>query len=113
MKTNTIYFMATYYKKPARPYSTSNHGFGADPNNFKYDEQISVSRTLKKRDHMMCQIILDIPNRTVVKNSMNPGQPFDEVYAYFKEHYPKYIEIIEQGISGPLTSADFASTAQA
>lgn len=107
MKKDNVYFMATYYKKPARPHATANKGFGKDPNNFKYDEQISVARTLKKRDHIMCHIILDMVDCRVVKNSMNPGQSFDELYAYFKEHYPKYIEIIEQGVQGSMTSQDF------
>lgn len=99
MKSNSIYLLVTYYKKPSRPHQTSGRGFGTDPRNFKYDEQVSISQALKNRDYDQCSVILDMCHRRVIKNSMNPGQSFDELYLYFKTHYPKYIELIEQGLS--------------
>jgi hypothetical protein len=108
MKRETIYFMATYYKKPAHPYSTASRGFGSDDKNYKYDEQISVARTLKTRDYTLCHVILDMAQKRVIKNSMNPGRSFDELYCYFKEHYPKYINTIDEG----LTPGDHSSESQ-
>lgn len=98
MKSNTIYLMATYYKVPARRSATSKKNFGLDPNNFKYDEQVTVSQVLKNRDLTNCQVILDMGAKRVVKSSMSPGLDFDHLYQYFKENYPKYIELIEQGL---------------
>lgn len=99
MKSNTIYLLATYYRKPARPHASANKGFGQDPNNFKYDEQVAISRNLKNRDIDTCGVILDMAAKKIVKNSMGPGRDFDELYRYFKTNYPKYIEVIEQRLN--------------
>ena len=95
----TIYLLATYYKVPRNPNLTAAKGYMSNPDNYTYNEQVSIATKIKNRDLTDCQVILDMEAQKVVKCSMNPGQTFEELYVYFARHYPKYMDIINQHLN--------------
>jgi len=91
-----LYILVQYIQKPKQGVNTAQKGFGSNPNNWQFDEVVSVSRGLKTRDHRYQNVILNMTKKRIERNSMNPDATWDELYAYFKEHYKEYIATIEQ-----------------
>lgn len=112
----SIYLIAQYSIRPQRNVKTQLAGWMSDPNNVSYDESIAIARKLKPRDHQTSKIILDFTDRKVVKNTWNDGKSFDELFSYFYQGYPNYINPIlkELGYSVETTdrSAQEAEVAQ-
>jgi hypothetical protein len=63
-------------------------------NNVSYDESIAIARRIKTRDLQMSKIILDFTERKVVKNGWGDGRTFEDLFSYFYQGYPNYINPI-------------------
>ena len=73
------YLLLTYVKKP----------------NGKIDEQIEVSRNLRRRDLQTANVILDFKQLKVLKCSMGGEQvprEWDRIVSYYHQHYASTIE---------------------
>ena len=73
------YLLLTYVKKP----------------NGKIDEQIEVSRSLRRHDLQMANVILDFRQLKVLKCSMGGDQvprDWDRIVSYYHQHYASTIE---------------------
>ena len=90
----SIYLIAQYSIRPQRNVKTQQAGWMANPNNISYDESIAIARKIKTKDHQTAKIILDFTKRVVVKNTWNDGRSFEEMFSYFYNGYPKYIDPI-------------------
>lgn len=82
--------MAFYYAQPRPGVQTQRAGWMADPNNIRYDERVEITRGLKK-DSVHSKVILNLSNKTVVKNGWTSGKTFDELFKYFFKGYHQYI----------------------
>lgn len=83
-----IYLVATYYQKPKNPKMTSIKGYMKDPANIRWDESMTVTRGVKRKD-MHAQVVLDLTTKQVERNSFDTGKSFDEVFRYFITNYHK------------------------
>lgn len=88
-KPKMIFLVAQYYKKPKPHVNTSVKGWMDNPDNIRFDEQVAITRGLKNKD-MHAQVILDLSNKRVEKNSFN-DKGFDEIFKYFFANYHEYI----------------------
>lgn len=92
MKSNGIYLVAFYTMRPKYKNITQKSGWMNDPDNISYDESINIVLKLKNKDITTAKVILDLLNKTVVRNSWNSGKTFDELFEYYREGYPQYLE---------------------
>jgi len=90
----SIYLIATYSMKPKSGTRTQRAGWMDNPDNISYDEGIAIARKIKLKDHQTAKIILDFTKRVVVKNTWNDGRSFEEMFSYFYNGYPQYINPI-------------------
>lgn len=81
---------AQYVAKPKDPKQTAQSGYMANPDNVEWDERVYVSHGLRKKDHQM-NVILDLTEEKIIKNSFNSGKDFQEVFKYFYDNYGDYI----------------------
>ena len=104
----SIYLIASYSMKPKSSARTQRSGWMANPGNISYDESIAIARKLKPRDHQTSKIILDFTDRRVIKNTWNDDKSFEELFSYFYQGYPNYINPIlkELGYEIETTSND-------
>jgi len=93
-----LYLLCQYIQKPKKGVNTAQKGFGRNPDNWQFDEVVTVSRGLKSRDLKYQNVILNISKKRIERNSMNPDATWEDIYAYFKEHYKEYITTIENEI---------------
>lgn len=91
MKDKSIYLIAKYSGRPKDPRQTSRPGYITNPDNIIYDEQLYLSRGLRDRD-MQHQIVLNLTEQTVVKNSFRTNATFEEIFTHFYEGYAEYID---------------------
>lgn len=89
-KQKGIYLVAQYFQKPKDHVNTSVKGWMNDPANIRYDEKVAIVRGLKNRD-LNAQIVLNLGEKKVERNSFNGTKDFDEIFRYFFENYDKYI----------------------
>jgi hypothetical protein len=89
-KPKHIYLVAQYVLKPKEHVNTSRKGWMDNPENIRYDEQVSIVRGLRNRD-MHAQVILNLSTKTIQRNTFNSSTAFEEMFRYFLENYPKYI----------------------
>jgi len=89
-KSKGIFLVAQYYMKPKDHVNTSKKGWMNDPENLRYDEQVSISKGLRTKD-MHAQVILNLSDKKVEKNSFETGKSFDEIFRYFLDNYTQYI----------------------
>ena len=83
--------MAYYSAKPKDPKRTKVAGYMKDPANFDYDESINITRGLKTKDLNLGRVILNLTDKSVIKNSFNENRDFATLLAHYQEGYPKYI----------------------
>lgn len=89
-KEKGIFLVAQYYKKPQAHVNTSKKGWMDNPDNIRWDEQMLVTRGLKNKD-ANAQVILNLSEKTVVRNTFSQGKTFDEVFIYFLNGYSQYL----------------------
>lgn len=95
MKNKKLYLTATYYRVPAAGVNSSQKDFGKNDNNWTFNEQVEIVRTLKRRDQTMANIILNISDKKVEKCNMRENVGYAELYRYFKTNYPQYFSHID------------------
>ena len=100
MADRNIYLTVQYVMKPKNPKQTSQKGFGKNADNYMYDEQIALSRGLKKKDLQLQQVILDLTGETVVKNTYNKDLAFAELFKYYHDGYSEYIDRSVKKLNG-------------
>jgi len=88
---HNIYLVAQYVAKPKNPRQSSQPGYMSNPDNIQWDERMYISQGLRKKDHQM-NVILDLTEEKIIKNSFNSGKSFEEVFKYFYEAYGDYID---------------------
>lgn len=90
MKTKGIFLIAQYSMKPKPHVNTSKKGWMDNPENIRYDEQVIIARQIRNKD-MNAQVILDLSNKRIDRNTFNTDKTFDEVFEYFFTNYNKYV----------------------
>jgi hypothetical protein len=89
-KPKNIYLVAQYMIKPQPHANTSKKGWMDNPENIRYDEQVSFTRGLRTKD-MNAQVILDLSNKQVERNTFKTDKSFDDIFRYFLENYTDYV----------------------
>lgn len=65
----------------------------------KIDEQVGVSKNLKKNDIQTCNVIMDFKNKKVEKcviDAQKVDSTWDQLYQYYQSLYPAIIERLEK-----------------
>jgi hypothetical protein len=76
---------------PKDPSQTAKAGYMKDPNNITYDEQVYITRGLRDKD-LKNQVILNLTEQKIVKNTFKSSTNFEEVFTHFYEGYANYID---------------------
>jgi hypothetical protein len=90
MKNKGIFLVARYFMKPKDHVRTEKAGWMKDPNNIRWDEQMVVSNGIKNKDRDS-QVILNLSEKTVVRNTFRQETDFDEIFLYYLNGYAKYL----------------------
>lgn len=95
-KEKPIFLVAQYSMKPRDHVNTSVKGWMENTDNIRWDEQVAVTRGLKSRD-MNAQVVLDLSNKKIERNTFNTDKSFDDVFRYFFVNYNQYVtEVMRQ-----------------
>lgn len=94
MSSKSIYLVAYYYMRPQRRAQTQLAGWMDQEGSVAYDEKVAISRNLKKSDHSMAKVILDLSKKVIVKNGWNQDTDFDKFFEYFNQGYPQYTSAV-------------------
>jgi hypothetical protein len=103
MADNSIYLIAKYSSMPKDPKQTHKAGYMLDPNNIHYDEQVYIARGMKDK-YLKNQVILNLTEQKIVKNTFNPGKTFEDVFTYYYEAYSNYIDDCVNQLNGDIAS---------
>jgi len=87
------YLICHYYMVPAKPGLTHVPGWQKDPANIRYDEQISFDKKIRTKDQSAA-IILDLKEKTIVQNKLDPKLTYDQSFNYFYKAYKSHIDQI-------------------
>lgn len=91
MANLNIYLIAKYQARPKDPKQTSKAGYMTNPENIEYDEQVYITRGLRDKDAEN-NVVLNLTEEKIVKNSFNSGTSFADMFEYFYEAYSEYID---------------------
>lgn len=91
MADKNIYLTAKYIAKPKNPKLSAQKGYMSDAENIVYDEQVAITRGLKPKDLQYCQVLLNLTEEKIIKNTYNTGLTFEDAFKYFHEGYSEYI----------------------
>lgn len=98
--TAKFYIVATYIKSIRDPKFSSTPGIFDNNKAWRDNEQIRCTKNLKTKDLTESSIILDVASQTVFKNRFDQTKTFEELYAYYLEHFGDYInEWLEKQIA--------------
>ena len=89
----TRYLICNYYMVPVKPGLTSVPGWQKDPANVQYDEQISFDSKIRNKDQT-ASIILDLKDKIIVQNKLDPNLTFEQSYDYFYKAYQSHIDAV-------------------
>jgi len=103
MADKNIYLITKYAGIPKDPSQTHKAGYMLDPNNIHYDEQVYIARGLKDKD-LKNQVILNLTEQKIVKNTFNPGKTFEDVFTHYYEAYSEYINDCVNQLNGDTLS---------
>lgn len=78
---------------PVKPGLTSVPGWQKDPANVQYDEQISFDSKIRNKDQT-ASIILDLKDKIIVQNKLDPNLTFEQSYDYFYKAYQSHIDAV-------------------
>ena len=78
---------------PVKPGLTSVAGWHKDPANVQYDEQISFDSKVRNKDQS-ASIILDLKDKTIVQNRLDPKLTYDQSYDYFYKAYKNHMDAV-------------------
>jgi len=86
--------LAYYVSRPKDPKMTRIAGYSNQPNNMDYEESINITRGLRDRDLISASVVLNLSQKTVVRNGFNSNRDFPSWLAHFQESYPEHINPI-------------------
>ena len=86
-----IFLIARYVQKPKDPNMTHVKGYMQDPGNIQWDEEVQVANKVRDKDMTQAQIILNLVEGKVVRNSLNSTVEFTPLFKYFYKGYEQYI----------------------
>ena len=89
----TRYLICNYYMVPVKPGLTSVPGWQKDPANVQYDEQISFDSKVRNKDQS-ASIILDLKDKIIVQNKLDPKLTYDQSFDYFYKAYKGHIDAV-------------------
>jgi hypothetical protein len=89
----TRYLICNYYMVPVKPGLTSVAGWHKDPANVQYDEQISFDSKVRNKDQS-ASIILDLKDKTIVQNRLDPKLTYDQSFEYFYKAYKSHMDAV-------------------
>jgi hypothetical protein len=78
---------------PVKPGLTSVAGWHKDPANVQYDEQISFDSKVRNKDQS-ASIILDLKDKTIVQNRLDPKLTYDQSFEYFYKAYKNHMDAV-------------------
>ena len=90
MRNQNIYLIARYVALPKDPKQTSKAGYMTNPDNIRYDEQLTIARGMKDK-YLKNQVVLDLTEEKIVKNSFKSGSSFEELFGHYLDAYNSYI----------------------
>lgn len=94
MSSKSVYLVAFYFMRPRGRALTHNKGWMDNQNNIMYDEQVTITRNLKKSDISMAKVILDLTKKTVFRNGWNDQKNFDQLFKHYNDGYPEYTKTV-------------------
>lgn len=89
----TRYLICHYYMVPTKPGITSLPNWQKDPSNVQYDEQISFDSKIRNKDQS-ASIILDLKDKDIVQNKLDPNLTYDQSFEYFYKAYKSHIDAV-------------------
>ena len=90
---HNIYLVAFYGMKPRPGVNTSKKGWMEDKNNLQYDERLEITKG-RKKSSALANVVLDLSNKTVVKNTFNDDSDFKSFFKYYFGGYHQYITTV-------------------
>ena len=90
MADKSIYLTAKYTGHPKDPRQTSKPGYMTNPENIEYEEQLYITRGLPTK-YIKNQVILNLTEEKIVKNTFRNGATFEELLEHFVEGYADHI----------------------
>jgi len=96
MKDQSIYLLGRYTAKPKDPRMTAVPGYMRDRNNIRYDEEIAIVRGISSKDRVNHNVVLNLTEEKVLKNSFGENYDFAQLFEYF---YKGFGEQIDRGIN--------------
>ena len=106
-----MYLVAFYSMKPRPGVNTSVKGWMNNKENLQYDERLEITKGLKKNSHL-ANVILDLSDKVITKNSFNDESDFRSFFKYFFGGYHKYISTVMKEID-PAYLEEFLSDMEA
>lgn len=106
-----VYLVAFYSMKPRPGVNTSVKGWMNNKENLQYDERLEITKGLKKNSHL-ANVILDLSDKVITKNSFNDESDFRSFFKYFFGGYHKYISTVMKEID-PAYLEEFLSDMEA
>lgn len=107
MKNKNVYLVAFYTMKPRPGVNTSVKGWMNNKENLQYDERLEITRGLKKNSQLG-NVILDLSNKVITKNSFNDESDFRSFFKYYFGGYHKYISTVMQQLDPEYLTAFLA-----
>lgn len=93
MANKNIILAAFYSAHPKNHINTCVKGWMSDPNNIRYDEKVEITRG-EKKNSVNAKILLDLSNKTVIRNRWGDNRNFDDLFKYFFKGYHQYITTV-------------------
>jgi hypothetical protein len=91
MTDTNIYLLANYTAHPKDKTMTSKPGYMLDPDNIEYEEHVIVAKGLRKNDMKNNNVIIDLTDEVIVKNSYQSEADFQAIFKHFFDNYGDYI----------------------
>jgi hypothetical protein len=91
MKIKDIHLLAYYTVAPKDPSKTHIKGYISNPENQRWDERIEFTKGLDSKDRNYAKVILNLNQKTLVKNTFETDKGFEEYFKYFLQAYPQYV----------------------
>ena len=88
------YVILTYSIIPRNKKTTHIKGWRDVPEATQYNESVSFKNNINTNDIQTSKLILDIRDKSVIKNSLGEDIPYDQALNYLKKHYPKYFATV-------------------
>lgn len=101
MRNQNIYLIARYVALPKDPRQTSKPGYMTNPDNIRYDEQLTIARGMKDK-YLKNQVVLDLTEEKIIKNSFRSNASFEELFGHYLEAYNSYITESIDKLNGTL-----------